>query len=82
MKVLPVRSRRGPLTAGSPQGLDTPLSSGTRVATHFPIEKSKGMRHYVANIGQAQEHQRYTDNRIKYGGYFTVQCFRSDMSIT
>jgi len=80
--MLPVRSRGGPLTAGPPQGLHAPLPSGTRVTAHLPVEKPEGMCHDVADVGQAQEHQRYTDDRVKYCHYFPVQRFRSDMTVT
>lgn len=77
-----MRSRSGPLTAGPPQGLHAPLSSGARVTTHFPVEEPEGMRHNIADVGQAQQHQRYADDRVKYRHYFPVQRFRSDMTVT
>lgn len=81
-RILPVRSRGGPLTARPPQGLNASLSPGARVTTHFPVQEPERVRHDVADVRQAQEHQRYADNRVEYRHYFPVQRFRGDMAIT
>lgn len=81
-KSLPVRSRGGPLTARPPQGLHPPLPSGARVATHFPVEEPERVRHDVADVRQAQQHQRYADDGVEYGDDLAVQRFRSDVTVT
>lgn len=67
-----MRSGRGPLTAGPPQGLDPSLPPGARVAAHFPIQEPKRVRHYVTDIRQAQQHEWYAHDRIEYGNYLAV----------
>lgn len=77
-----MRSGGGPLTAGPPQGLHAPLPPGARVTAHLPVEEPERVGHYVTDVGQAQQHQWYADDRVEYRGYFPVQGFRRDVPVT
>lgn len=77
-----MRSRGRPLTTGPPQGLNPSLPPGARVTAHFPIQEPKRVRHYVADVRQAQQHQRYANDRVEYGDYLAVQGFRRYVTVT
>ena len=77
---LPRRSIAGPHTSAPPRQPFLRLP-GADVATNSPVQEPEGLRHDVADVRQAQQHQGNPQDGVKDRHYFSPLCLGSDVPI-
>jgi len=55
--------------------------SGAHEAAHAPVQESEALGHHVADVGQAQQHQRDARDGVQDGRHFAHLGFWRDVPV-
>ena len=55
---------------------------GAHVAAHPPVQEAEALGHHVANVGQAQQHQRDAQDGVEYGHHLADVGLGRDVPVS